>query len=68
MTCGDMNKRSPKKSGGNPRLCIRIEPELLAQVNALKAKTDLSQGQIVSRALRKALPLLEKVEAELKAA
>ncbi len=68
MTSGDMKKRTPKEPKTYPRISIRIDPGLLTQVNDLKTKSGWSYGQIISRSLRKTLPILERHEAELKAA
>jgi hypothetical protein len=47
-------------NGSYPRLTVRLDGELLARVDALKSRSDLSYGQIVAQCLRRHLPDLEK--------
>ncbi len=61
-------KRPTKKTNGYPRVSLRIDPDLLARVNAARDKSDLSFGQIFSQAVRRYLPELEKFHEVKKAA
>jgi len=60
MTSGNMTKRAMKKTAGYPRVSLRIDPDLLARVNDVREKSDLSFGQIFSQAVRRYLPELER--------
>lgn len=68
MTFGNMRNRTKKEAKEYPRISFRIAPELLSEVDALKAKNGMSYGQIISRSLKKTLPILRRQETELQAA
>lgn len=57
-----MKKRS--KPPEYPRITLRIEKGLLVRVDEIRGKSQLSYGQIVSQALRRYLPELEKFHAK----
>lgn len=67
MTTGDMRKRIKKEPNDYPRICVRIQPELLERLNVARSDGGLTHGQLVSQALRQYLPKLEKFHKELAA-
>ena len=64
MTSGNnMRTKPPKEAKIYPRVCFRIDSALLADLNELKAASDLSYGQILSQALRRHMPEMKKYHA-----
>jgi hypothetical protein len=63
-----MKRRTNKQPNDYPRISLRINAELLGRVDSVRTNSALSYGQIVTMALRKCLPEIEKFHAPNKAA
>lgn len=55
-----MSKRKLKSPNDYPRISVRIDSDLLRQLDEARAPQGLSYGQVVTAALRRHLPALKE--------